>query len=280
MSHRRGSTPIFDGGVLLLLAGLGLLFGIGRNEVRRFERAAAAEIASKLTGPNKKVVVRSELNGPIDGPLGNLKSATIRASHFESDGLPLFTEPERSKRGVLQTLNLILDDFTLCGLRVEHLEASIPDCRFDYDLAIKKRQIRLSQSGIGTGRVRLREQDLEAYIPKKLAEVRRVSLKLDRGYAFVEGFGEFLVVQTQFEVIAKLAIADKSKIVLTDAKVFFDGRSADEYSKKAILDALNPVIDLDKDLKLHGAVELERLELDRGILEAWGTTKIPVRPLE
>lgn len=270
-------SRLFDGGLLLLVAGLGLLFGVGRNEVRKFENAAAKEIGSKLDGPHKRVSVKAELNGPLDGPFGVLKSATIRASDFSADGLPLFTEPERSTKGSIQSLLLELRNFRLCGLRVEALDAEIPDCRFDYGLAVSKKQIVLSRSGVGTGSVRILEHDLEAFVLRKFREIKRVSIKIDRNRVWVEGFGEFLVVQTEFSVMAKLEAREGNKLFLTDALVFFGDAKADEFSRKAVLDSLNPVVDLDKDLKLFGAVELEGVRLEKGVLEAWGKTRIPER---
>ena len=44
-------------GLIVVAAGLGLLLGLGQSEERRFERAAASEISSKLGGDEKKVRV-------------------------------------------------------------------------------------------------------------------------------------------------------------------------------------------------------------------------------
>jgi hypothetical protein len=260
------------------LAGLGLLFGFGAREVKRFEDLAAKDIAATLEGPEKQVKVRSELNGFVGGALGDLRRVTISARNFSTPALPLFVEPELSAKGKVRELKIVLEEFELAGLRVERLEAAIPDCRFDYDLALRKKKIRLSRSGVGEGRVRLREKDVESFLLEKLREIKRVELRLDRERAFVKGYGEFLVVHTEFEVIARLAPLEGNKIVLAEAKVFFGEHPADEEVKGLILDTLNPVVDLDEDLKLYGAVTLEGLSLQNGILEAWGRTRIPARP--
>lgn len=262
---------------LAILAGLGLIFGLGGAEVRRFERAAAAEIKSKLQGEHAEVSVRTEMNG-LAGLWGELSSATIRATHFETDGLPLFTEPERRKNGKLKLLRIELSDFVLSGLRVERLEAAIPDCRYDFDLALRHKKIRLSRSGIGTGFVVLREQDLADFILRKFSEVKRVSVRIDKDKVFVDGYGEFLIAKTDFVVIASLTPVDGTKLMLTDAKIYFDWRRADEAASKVLLDTLNPVVDLDKDLGLLDAVFVEGIRLRDGVLKAWGRTKVPERP--
>jgi hypothetical protein len=258
---------------LVLLAGL---FLIGGREVHAFENAAAREIASTLQGVDKQVEVRSKI-GP-EALFGDVSAVTIKASRFETEGLPLFTEPNRSTRGILRNLRLELTDFTLRGLHVQSLKVDIPDCRFDLPLALNYRQIRLSRSGVGPGEVVVTERDLEQFIPIKLREIKSVRVRLEKDKVFVEGNGEFILFAANFSVIAKLEPRDGKQMVLTHARIFIDGKPADDLSARALLDTLNPVIDVDKDLLLYGAITVERLKIADGILTASGPTRIPDRP--
>jgi hypothetical protein len=95
----------------LVLGLFGLIFHFGNSEVKRFENLAAKDIRSKIRGESSKVSVRAELNGIIGGPLGDLKKVTIRASNFETDGVPIFTQPELSKKGIVRTLRIELKEF-------------------------------------------------------------------------------------------------------------------------------------------------------------------------
>ncbi len=260
----------------LIVTGFGFWAG---EEEKRFERAAAAEIAERLTGAEKKVSVNVRPNG-LGGAWGDLELATITASDFSLKGLPLFTEPERSRSGKVGTLQLRLSDFVLGGLRVESLWADIPDCRYDFGLARSEKKIRLSQSGTGTGVVRILEQDLADYIVRKYAEIKRCTVKVEKGFVWVEGYGEFLIVKSEFTVIAKIEVVDGTKLVLTQPKIYFDWRRAEPVAAEALLKSLNPVVDLRKDLGLFDAVMVESVSLEDGVLEARGKTKIPVRPAE
>jgi hypothetical protein len=275
---RLGCSRRFDMTVAWALAAFGFLFGLGAQEVRRFENLAAQDIRSTLQGEEAKVRVRTELHGIIGGPLGDLRRVDIEASHFSTPGLPLFTEPQFSQRGIVRELNIRLYDFVLAGLRVESLEASIPDCRFDYGLALREKKIRLSRSGVGVGTVRVRQEDLERYILEKFQEIKRVSVRIDKDKVFVEGHGEFVLIQTDFWVVASLVPHEGNQLMLTDARIFFGDRRADEASAQVLLDTLNPVVHLDRDLNLHGAIRLRGLRLRDGVLEAWGATRIPERP--
>ena len=70
---------------------------------------------------------------------------------------------------------------------------------------------------------------------------------------------------------------NKRQLALTDAEVSVDGAPASPEAASALLMALNPVVDLDKDLQLHGAIDVQKVELDRGELFATGLTRIPLQ---
>jgi hypothetical protein len=258
---------------LALLAGL---YIFGAKEVRSFESSAAKDIASRLEGLDKQVSVRSVV-GP-EALFGDVYEVTISASKFSADGLPLFTEPERSQRGVLRTLKLDLTDFVLRDLHVQSLKATIPNCRFDLGLALGKRQMRLSRSGVGASEVQLSAEDLAEFIPIKFREVKRVSVRLEKDKVFVDGFGEFVLFDAEFSLVARLEALEGTKLVLSHARILIDGKPAEPAAAKVLLDTLNPVIDLDKDLLLYGAVSVERIQVGEGLLRAFGKTRIPVKP--
>jgi hypothetical protein len=263
---------------LWLVAALGIGFHFGGEEVRRFERLAADDIRSRLERVDGDLSVRARVD-PIGALLGRVRSATIRGSRFSTVGLPLFTEPNRPTSGQLGELRLELEEFDLSGLRVQRLDAVIPNCRFDLGLALREQKIRLSQSGEGWGSVTVREVDLERFVLRKFREIKEVKVRIDRDKVFVEGIGEFLVVRTEFWVVANLKVEDGRRLVLDGARILFDGARADPISSEALLKALNPVLDLDRDLGLHGAVDVQRLSLRDGLLTAWGRTRIPNLPL-
>lgn len=261
---------------LLGLAG-GLLFG--GELVRDFERAAARDVRSKLVAESgREIKVKVTAKTSLGSAFGNVGSVRIAARQFSTPGLPLFTEPERSQKGRLGRLFLDLSDFRLGELRVESLTAEIPNCRFDFSLAVSKKQFRLSKSGLGTGEVRLRAEDLAAFILKKYSEVKTCTVQFAGGKAIVEGDGELLLLQTKFRVEARLTPTSPTQLSLTDATMTFDGRPADDASRQVLLETLNPVVDLDKDLGLLDAMAIESVTAENNELTVRGKTKIPLRP--
>lgn len=260
-----------------LLGGIAVLFGIGAATVRDFERSAAKEVASQLEGEHKKVEISVSYPGVLSPALGEVGTATIKASQFRCEGLPLFTEPKRSKKGSIEKLRLDLSDFYLRDLRCERFLAEIPKCRFDFALAASKRKIRLSKSGIGDGTVDLMVKDLAPYILKKYAEIKSVEVTTDGNWVRVKGFGQFLVLTADFDVKAKI-VTNGSQLLLSDCIIRIDNKEADLDSQKALIDALNPVIDFAKDLDLYDAVNAKTVAIIGNLIRVTGKVKIPDLP--
>jgi hypothetical protein len=257
------------------------VFALGSSEVKRFERDAAKDIASLLQNKGStrspSVKVSATYPGLLSPAFGEVDTAAIVASGFSTEGLPLFTEPTRSKAGRIESLNLSLRDFTLRGLRVERLEATIPNCRFDLRFAQRKRKIRLSRSGLGTGRVEILLTDLEKFIPLKFVEILSCTAKVTRGRLTIEGDGKFLLLNGKFSVSGEIDWKG-TQILLKSAKMMFDGKPMDPVSEEGLLQILNPVIDLDKDLGLYDAVQISEVSLQPDRIIATGKTKIPDLP--
>ncbi|MCG9896297.1 MAG: LmeA family phospholipid-binding protein [Fimbriimonadaceae bacterium] len=262
--------------MVALLIALGIGSGLADREIGIFERAAARDIAARLTGGEKEVEVQVE---PA-AQWGRMFRAEITGSRFSLEGLPLFAEPNASRAGRLDRLTISLRDFRLRGLRIEELGAEIPNSRFDLGLALKEKKIRVTQSGEGTGWVKILENDLAEYIVAKFAEIKSATVKIDRDVIWVEGYGEFLVVKSDFAVIAKVASPDGRRLMLENAKIYFNWQRADPFASQALLRILNPVVDLDKDLGLAGAIDVKSIRLRGGHILASGSARIPPKPAE
>jgi hypothetical protein len=255
----------------LLLLGLGI--SAASAEADRFERRAAEDISARLRGVDRQVNVK--INPTLTW--GKVKSASITASDFELDELPLYTDPEGSTRGSLDLLSLRLTDFRLGGLLIDELSTDIYGSRWD-TRSIKTGELRLTRSGTGRGFVKISEEALAEWVVSKNPEIKRAVVEVDRDVIWVDGYGEFLFVKSEFTIIAKLATDDGTKLNLVDPKVYFDWNRASKPAAQALLNILNPVVDLNKDLNLHNAVKVDNFRLRGGSLLAEGQTVIPERP--
>lgn len=262
-------------GLFAAVAGAGAL---AEAELARFEREAAAEVASHLDlMPDTVVRVEVTPLGVVESLRGEVSRVSITASDFVVQGLPLFTEPDLERSGTIRQLEIVLHDFNLRGLQVEELRAQLSTCRYDFGLARSKRLLRLTQSGEGPGYVRVNERALERFILHKYRNVSRVSVRLDGDRIFVSGHGDFGFVKAEFLVLAKVGQRNGTQLVLEDARVVLDGIRANAATARGFLEAINPVIDENRDLRLNSAMTIEEVRIRDGFIELFGTARVPER---
>ncbi len=263
----------------LILAGLGAIAGATADSLAEsFERRAARELATQLQGREKRVWIQSESGGILDAASGRLRKVTISAENFQVSGLPLFTEPELAATGRIGLLELRLKDFELRSLHVEELTADISECRFDFGFAKREGKMRLSRAGTGPGYVRINAAALERFILHKFREIKTVSVRLENDKIYVEGTGEFMLFTTSFYVSSRLAVKNGVELWLEDSWMLLDGSLPTASAKTVLLQALNPVLDIDADLRLFGAFQIQSLRSKGGILELWGESTVPADP--
>jgi hypothetical protein len=119
---------------------------------------------------------------------------------------------------------------------------------------------------------------LERFILHKFREIKTVSVRLENDKIYVEGIGEFLLFTTRFHVSSRLAVKNGVELWLEDSWILLDGSLPTAAAKTVLLQALNPVLDIDADLRLFGAFQIESLRSRGGLLELWGVSKVPADP--
>ena len=260
-----------------ITAGIFLFGGVSKAS---FERSAAKEIASRLSprddGAVAEVRVTTRLNFRSLG--GYLPSATISAQKFAADGLPLFSEPDRSHRGKVDHLSLQMVDFDLRGLRVAKLSAQIPNCRFDLGLAVNHRQIRLSQTGEGTGEVQIAATSLEKFVLRKYPLLKTCQMRLENDRVTVTGDGLVGKSALHFVIEGTIEATDGRSLRITHATAAINGIRSADGAAAALANSINPILHLDRDLGMYGSVDIQRIALREGRLVAQVKTRIPAEP--
>jgi hypothetical protein len=260
-----------------LTAGLFIFGGLTKSS---FEGSAARDIQSRLLSrPDGAVAeVRVSTRPNFRSVAGYLPSATIVARRFAADGLPLFAEPDRSRRGKLDRLSLQMEDFDLRGLRVAKLSALIPDCRFDFDLAVKRRQIRLSQTGEGTGEVQIAAESLEKFVLQKYPLLKTCRMTLENDRVKVTGEGRVGNSPLRFVIEGSVESADGRSLRITRASASINEVASSPGAAASLANSINPILHLDRDLGMYGSVDIARISLRAGMLIAGVRTRIPAEP--
>lgn len=269
--RRRG---LADGVVLLGLAGL---FGLGASTIRRFERAAERDVASRLDGKEKKVRLRVTYPGLLSPAIGEVSRAEVTASHFSVVGLPFLREPWRSSRGKIERLVVDLRDFELTGLPVARLFASIPGVRYDLAHAAKRGQIRISRAGVGRAEVVLRPEAIALWLMRRTPGLRDVTGRIEDGKLGIAGRVRFAGFELPFDVLSRVT-GEGPRLLLDHPRILIGGVPAEGAKVDELVKALNPVVDADRDLALQGAVRIERVEMRDGLVVATGSVVLPEAP--
>lgn len=265
----------------LILLGLGATaavagFVIG-SSWSAIERAAAEDIRKQLGG-NARVQVTAESDGLLGTVLGRVRSVSIEASNFSVDGMPFFVEPGLSKSGRMGSLRFALRDFVIRDLPVRELAAEIPENRFPLGL-LRSGVVRLSDSGEGKGSVTITESGLAQYMRRRFAQILlEVDVEFSKHKVFARGQAALGPIRKRFEIIADLEIATPRQLRISRQVVFMDGVRIRDGSDARLIDSLNPVLDIDRDLGLAGGFDMQRLKISEGSAIIFGAARIPMRP--
>ena len=255
----------------LALAGGALL----RSSWSRIERAAEADIRQILGG--KAVGVHAEPDGLVGSAMGRVESVKISASGFTVDGMPLFCDPELSQKGRMKRLQISLREFVIRDLPVQELTCDIPNNRFALGMLLDGK-VRLSKSGEGVGAVTISQSGLADYVKRRFGLIESIEIKLDKYKLFAKGTASMGILKRDFEIICDLVIAEKRRLEIANPIVFINGARVRDGSDASLLRALNPVLDLDRDLGLSGAFDMERIRVKDGLAVINGRARIPNRP--
>lgn len=262
----------------ILAAAFGLLFHFGSKEVKRFENMAAGDLASHLEGDAKQVKVRIKLGSLRPG---HLSEATIEASGFSTKTLPLWTEPRRSKEGRIDKLIIKLKDFEIGGLPMESLNIELNDCRWDFACAVKEGKIRLSRSGSGTFQATISQDGIVRYLAKRYPFVKTSSFRIETYKILFSGSLATPLGTAPFDLVAVPRLHQNSGLSLIPVYLSFSGVRTDISNEPALRRVFDPVIDVNRDFGLRGALEIESLELGLQSLGLRGKATIPaIAPTE
>jgi hypothetical protein len=256
----------------LFVAAFGLVFHFGGKEVHRFERLAECDLSHQLGVDIKNVSVRIKL-GSLQ--LGHLAEVSIDAKNFTVEELPLSTESWRSRAGKIERLQIHLSDFTLGKLPFKELKVTLIDSRWDVTAAMRDRRFHFSRSGKGSFEATIDEVGLRTYISRRYPQVIPELVSIDLYKMTLEGNLVTPFGSSRFVTLAKGILSGPRTLSLAPAYLTFDGVSASDQLKKTFLKTLNPVIDLDRDFNLNGALSMTGIWFKKGEMVIVGTATIP-----
>jgi hypothetical protein len=255
--------------LLLVLAG-------AREHTRRLERAAERQILQQLGGSGQVRVHIEPRWGALGVWLARADTITVRASGFHAAEVPFFTEtPVPAWQGRAESVQIVLERFSLRGFPVHRLEATIPDVSLDSRAAAFRLKIRLFGAGWGEGRVTLDEEDLTAFVRRRLPEVHSPRVRVTASEISITGELAALLTTWRFEARGRVALRDGRQVVIDNVQVSVEGENLPPAVVQKMVSALNPVLDVERDLNLGSMFLVERAEQEEGFVKLIGRATVP-----
>ncbi|MCS6949275.1 MAG: hypothetical protein RMM06_07560 [Armatimonadota bacterium] len=259
---------------LLLL----LLVGGAKEYTRRLERAAERQILQRLGGQGSVQVRIQPRWGALGVWLARAQTIQVQAAGFRTAQIPFFLEPAvPAWCGIADSVQIVLEDFSLSGLPVHRLEATIPRVLLDSREAAFRLRIRLFDAPWGEGSVVLDEQGLAQFIQRRLPEVRLPRVQVTPSQLYIRGELAALLTSWRFEARGVVAVRDGRQIVAEQVQVSLEGTDLNPTLVQKVLSALNPILDIERDLRLGRAFIVERVEQGEGFIKLIGRATVPPR---
>lgn len=256
-----------------------LIVGIADEHTRRLERAAERQILAQLGSTGTMHVQIEPRWGALGVLLARAKSIRVEAEGFRTAQMPFFTEPPvHAWQGKVGQVHILFRDFSVAGVPIRRFEANLPDVTLDSRAAAFHLRVRLFHAGWGAGWVELDEEGLLAFVRRRLPEVQSPVVRITPTEVQIEGELSALLVPWRFWASGRVQVsADGLRLLLTDVQLQLEGKSLPAGVTQKVISALNPVLDVARDLGLGSAFRIEKAELRPGFIRLIGRATVPPR---
>ncbi|GIV20466.1 MAG: hypothetical protein KatS3mg023_2217 [Armatimonadota bacterium] len=255
-----------------------LIVGGAKEYTRRLERSAERHILRQLGGSGQVQVQIQPRWGALGVLLARADTIRVQASGFRASQMPFWTEPPIPVwRGQAESVQIVLERFSLRGFPIRRLEATIPHVSLDSREAAFRLRIRLFGAGWGEGRVTLDEEGLTEFVRRRLPGVQSPRVRVTSSAIYITGELAVLLTAWRFEARGRVAVRNGRQIVIEDAQVSVEGENLPPAVVQKVIAALNPVLDVELDLNLGSAFLIERVEQEEGLVKLVGRATVPPR---
>ncbi len=258
---------------LLMVFHIGLLHSVEHNANRGVRRQF---------GDSADVKVVMQPAGLFGVENNHWHTISIDVENAKLNALPLYLYPHSSWRGEIDQLQLRLQHFSLSGLAVHKLTASIPFLTYDAAKAVSMGTLQLRSAGTGTARIWVGAPGLQEFIARKYARLlRSVAIRISDGHIHLTAdlnlLGSWLPIRGQFD----LRVTHERFVYIANPVIILNHRPATAGLAEALINQVNPVLDTDLDLGLDRVFRLSNLQIGGNEVLFAGSLSLPVHvPLQ
>ncbi len=257
----------------LALLGLALLNSAARV---RSEQSLRHHLRDQIRGGQVRVrVASSGLYGML---VGKAALARVTGSGCTLDDVPLEARPGGGMRAEVRAVQIDLRDLVFRGLPLRRMTVDVPYVSMDLGHVIFHDRIVVRRAGVGRASFRVGAAAIEDFARKRYPALRGVSVELQDGSATLSAKLPVLGVERAVVIRGGLGIVDGRQVVLRDPDIRLDGKPMQPGLRSALLTALGPLLDVERDLHLGEMLELDTVKVlhDEVLIE--GRATVPVAP--
>jgi hypothetical protein len=252
------------------LLGLMLFTGFVHH---RAERAIVRDVSRTADGG--AVGARVDGRGLFGLAVGQASTVFVSGRGFKSEGFPFKVTRGDGIRAYVGRLNLDFRDFTLQGIPVRRFTADLPGTSIDAGRAFFDELIILRTAGEGTSEAVVGPEALAALFGKKYPQYKNVRIGLRPGWVDVSAEAPAIGATLKLESSSRVGLSEGKYVVLTESSMRLNGKEATPQFVLSTLKAVNPVVDLEKDLGLGAYFIAREVEVGDGTLTVRGAAIVP-----
>ncbi len=191
--------------------------------------------------------------------------------------LPFQQYPRSGWKGSIRTLRLHLTNSSLKGLKIDRLEAEIPDVRYDLGWALNRNRLKIRSAGTGTIDIWVSARSITEFTEKKYRQsMQDVSVEVIGDKMLVRATVRMLGARARIEANGVLKPRGGRYVELSDSSVILNGKPVDGSAAARLLSGVNPVLDVDRDFDLGSLMHIETVKIEGSQVHIHGSATVPI----
>ncbi len=252
------------------LLGLTLFAGFLNH---RAERAIVHDLNRSVKGG--EIHARVKPRGFYGLLVGQGDVVSVTGQGFATEGFPFKVKRGDGLRAHVRHLKFDFQDFLLRGSQVKRFTAEIPSVNLDIFRAFFDDRIIVRTAGEGTAEAVVDEKGLADFVTRKYPQLSDVAVKLIDGKILVGGSMSLLGAKTRVDAVSDLVVREGRYVDAVNMSIALNNKEAAPFMRDTIVNSLNPVLDLEKDLGLGAYFHATAIEIGKGTLTMRGRAMVP-----
>lgn len=251
---------------------LGLLIFTGFVHYRA-ERAIVRDVSRTAEGGTFGARVNGR--GLLGLAVGQADTVFVTGRGFRSEGFPFVVRRGDGFRAYVRRLNIDFTEFTLRGVPVRRFTADFPGTTIDAGRAFFDERIIMRAAKDGTAEAVVGPEGLAALFAKKYPQYRKVRFMIRPGFVDVSADVPALGAPLHMDSSSRVELSEGRYVLLGQTTIRLNGKESTPQFVQNTLKAVNPVVDLVRDLGLGANFFALEVVAGDGVLTVRGIAMVP-----